>query len=278
LVEAEALAVEALTHAREAGDEWLLINILSFKGEVAQLRGDVEEASALFGESLELMRELNAVETGSNTLASLGHLALQRGDLRRAATFFTEQLSLDLEKGSMWLVSHSLTGIVGVAVALGQMERAARLSGAVEAMVGASGAFLLPVEQAAFKQHVALARSSLGDRAFAAAWQRGQGLSLKQAAVEAEQVATSMDRVLQDPAPVPAGRSAPPTEPHPAGLTDREVEVLRHLSLGLTSAQIADRLVISPATVNTHLRNIYDKLGVSSRSAATRWAVQHGLA
>jgi hypothetical protein len=46
---------------------------------------------------------------------------------------------------------------------------------------------------------------------------------------------------------------------------------------GLTSAQVAGKLVVAPATVNTHLRNIYRKIGVNTRGAAVRWAVEHGL-
>ena len=63
----------------------------------------------------------------------------------------------------------------------------------------------------------------------------------------------------------------------PARLTRREIEVLRLLTIGLTSAQIAGQLLISLATVNTHVASIYTKLGVTSRSAATRYAVEHRL-
>jgi DNA-binding NarL/FixJ family response regulator len=62
---------------------------------------------------------------------------------------------------------------------------------------------------------------------------------------------------------------------YPAGLTAREMEVLRLLAQGLTSAQIAERLVIGQVTVNSHVRSIYSKLGVTSRSAATRYAIEH---
>jgi DNA-binding NarL/FixJ family response regulator len=51
------------------------------------------------------------------------------------------------------------------------------------------------------------------------------------------------------------------------------VEVLRLVAQGLTYAQIAEQLVISPRTVNTHLTSIYSKLQVSSRSGATRYAI-----
>jgi DNA-binding NarL/FixJ family response regulator len=59
---------------------------------------------------------------------------------------------------------------------------------------------------------------------------------------------------------------------YPEGLTECEVEVLRLAAQGLTSARVAERLVISPVTVNTHLRNIYNKMG--STRAARRSALQ----
>jgi DNA-binding NarL/FixJ family response regulator len=64
----------------------------------------------------------------------------------------------------------------------------------------------------------------------------------------------------------------------PAGLTSREVEVLGLVASGMTSAKIAKELFLSPRTVETHLTSIYHKLGVTSRSAATRFALEHNLA
>jgi DNA-binding NarL/FixJ family response regulator len=60
-------------------------------------------------------------------------------------------------------------------------------------------------------------------------------------------------------------------------LTDREVGVLRIVAEGLTNAQVANRLHLSEHTVAAHLRSIFGKIGVSSRSAATRYALEHGL-
>ena len=83
------------------------------------------------------------------------------------------------------------------------------------------------------------------------------------------------------PMPTPAEPpSTPPAKPaitYPDGLTTREVEILRLLAQGLTDAQIAEHLVISPRTVNNHLTSIYSKIQVSSRSAATRYAMEHKL-
>ena len=64
----------------------------------------------------------------------------------------------------------------------------------------------------------------------------------------------------------------------PAGLTAREAEVLRLVAAGKTNRDIAVELVISEHTVARHLQNMFAKLGVSSRSAATAFAFEHGLA
>jgi DNA-binding NarL/FixJ family response regulator len=63
----------------------------------------------------------------------------------------------------------------------------------------------------------------------------------------------------------------------PRGLTRREAEVLRLVAGGRTNREIAAALVISEHTVARHLQNIFAKLGVSSRSAATAFAFEHGL-
>jgi len=62
-----------------------------------------------------------------------------------------------------------------------------------------------------------------------------------------------------------------------AGLSDREVEVLRLLARGLSNRQMAERLFISKQTVGHHIRHIYAKIGVSTRAAATFFAMQHNL-
>jgi HD-GYP domain-containing protein (c-di-GMP phosphodiesterase class II) len=63
----------------------------------------------------------------------------------------------------------------------------------------------------------------------------------------------------------------------PAGLTDRQVEVLRLIAVGLSNRQIAERLVVSPRTAEHHVQDIYLKLGTSSRAAAALFAVEHEL-
>jgi HD-GYP domain-containing protein (c-di-GMP phosphodiesterase class II)/DNA-binding CsgD family transcriptional regulator len=71
--------------------------------------------------------------------------------------------------------------------------------------------------------------------------------------------------------------SGSPRVAFPAGLTEREVDVLRQLAAGLTNKEIACRLYISPKTVGHHLENVYAKAGVTSRAAAVVFAMEHDL-
>jgi DNA-binding CsgD family transcriptional regulator len=77
------------------------------------------------------------------------------------------------------------------------------------------------------------------------------------------------------------GLSPPPSaqthKPLPAGLTNREAEVLRLVAGGASNREVGDRLWISEATVRRHLANIFRKLDVSSRTAASAWAHERGL-
>jgi HD-GYP domain-containing protein (c-di-GMP phosphodiesterase class II) len=74
-----------------------------------------------------------------------------------------------------------------------------------------------------------------------------------------------------------AGQPVGQRRDRPAGLTVREVEVLRLVSRGLSSKEIANRLVISPKTARNHIEHIYTKIGASSRVNASLFAIQHGL-
>jgi HD-GYP domain-containing protein (c-di-GMP phosphodiesterase class II) len=74
-----------------------------------------------------------------------------------------------------------------------------------------------------------------------------------------------------------AGHRRRARSPLPAGLTAREAEVLRLLALGLTTRQVAERLVISAKTADHHVQHIYTKIGVSTRGAAALFAIENGI-
>jgi DNA-binding NarL/FixJ family response regulator len=147
------------------------------------------------------------------------------------------------------------------------------LWGAAEALREAIGAPIPPVYRGAYERAVRAARAQCGEKAFAAAWTQGRTMPL-------EHILATQRPVTMLP-PIPAEPvTAPPVakaSTYPDELTPREVEVLRLVAQGLTDAQVAETLVISPRTVNSHLKAIYGKIGVSSRSAATRYALEHTL-
>ena len=73
-----------------------------------------------------------------------------------------------------------------------------------------------------------------------------------------------------------AGQRVPRIE-RPAGLTEREAEVVRMLARGLQTKQVARELAIATKTADRHIQNAYAKMGVSTRAGATLFAMQHGL-
>jgi DNA-binding CsgD family transcriptional regulator len=95
----------------------------------------------------------------------------------------------------------------------------------------------------------------------------GTALDLGDAAVYAR---TQIDLARREP--TPRTRQA-----RPGGLSRREVEVLRLVADGRTAGEIATQLFISSRTAEHHIQNIYTKIGVSNRAAATRWAVKHDI-
>jgi DNA-binding CsgD family transcriptional regulator len=82
----------------------------------------------------------------------------------------------------------------------------------------------------------------------------------------------AVERVLEA-----AGHQRSARPPLPAGLTAREAQVLRLVSLGLTTRQVADELGISPKTADHHIQHVYTKIGVSTRGAAALYAIEHGI-
>jgi DNA-binding CsgD family transcriptional regulator len=87
---------------------------------------------------------------------------------------------------------------------------------------------------------------------------------------------TAPQEVAALPSPTDGGPPPGPSLP-PVRLSGREVDVLRLVADGLTNAQIAERLFLSPKTVSSHLVTIFGKLGVTCRAGATRFAIEHGL-
>ncbi len=87
-------------------------------------------------------------------------------------------------------------------------------------------------------------------------------------------LAPEVQRRLLDLLPAAA---SPLDGPPPDGLTERELDVLRLIATGLSNAEIAAELVVSEATVKTHVNHLFAKTGVRDRAQAVAYAYRHGL-
>jgi predicted ATPase/class 3 adenylate cyclase/DNA-binding CsgD family transcriptional regulator len=260
-----ALLEESLALCREVGHKVGTVRALSNLGEVFLQQGDAVKARLLLEENVALSREIGFRYHTAYSLSLLGRVTASQGDYAAARAFYEESLAIGKEVGDNLYIAFYLEGLAEVVAVQGDPTWAARLWGAAEALRDAMGAPIPPVYRAEYDHSVAAARAQLGERAFAAAWAEGRTMTLEQA------LAAQGKAMI--PTPMPAG----PASTSPAGLMPREVEVLRMLATGLTDAQIAEHLVLSLHTVHAHLRTIYSKLGVTSRSAATRFAFEHQL-
>lgn len=222
--------------------------------------GTQAAAQAQAAESLDILRAVGDRRTFGKALWSLAEINADLGDAETAATQFEESLTLFIEFGDRWFGGLVLESAAFLAAGAGDAERAVRLLGAADAI---RAALEVPLWAGFRERHdrlLAEARTLLGEDRFAAAWDDGRRLPIG-ATVE-----------------LVAAVGAPPNADAPDGLTPRELEVLAMVAQGLTDAEVAERLVVSLRTVHAHLRSVYRKLDVHTRSAATRYALEHGLA
>jgi predicted ATPase/DNA-binding CsgD family transcriptional regulator len=274
--QAMALMQEGLSIARELGDKRFLAIGLNNLGYRTFLQGDLPRAAALAEEALPIARELGHTPGLGATLDTLARIAHAQGNLEQAEALHLESFSLALEEGYVIWAGYRLIGLARVAEAKGQPARAARLLGSAQALIDVNE-HMAPVESAAYERDVARLRARLGEESFAAVWKEGLSMTPQQALGTPERAASS-EPVPSVPKSLSIGKLLPAQRlAYPAGLTAREMEVLRLLAQGMTSQQIAERLILSLHTVNAHVRSIYTKLELNSRSALTRYAIEQHL-
>jgi predicted ATPase/DNA-binding CsgD family transcriptional regulator/Tfp pilus assembly protein PilF len=263
---AKEIYKEGIALCREVDYTYRLPDFLYSLGYMLLLEGDYERATTLNEEAATLFRERGYKGNLQYALDNLGWAALLQGDHERARVYYEKSLVLCKELGDKMIASESLEGLTCISAAEGEAERAARLFGAGEALREAVGYPHTPEEDAWREPYLDTTRSQLGEAAWEGALAQGQAMELEEA----------IEYALSEGSPsVP---TSSPTPERPGGLTSREVEVLGLVATGMTNAQVAKELFLSPRTVETHLTSIYHKLGVSSRAAAMRFALEHGLA
>jgi predicted ATPase/DNA-binding CsgD family transcriptional regulator len=266
-----SLIEKCLVLFRELGDKEAIAFSFYVSGQVALSQGDAAAARSLAEESVVLYKELGYRQGMTWSLSALASVVAVQGDHVAARALYEESLAVARKIGDKWAIASSLKGLAGVVATQGEPAWAAQLWGAAEALREVMGAPIPPVYRADYERAVAAARAQLGEKAFAAAWAQGRSMTPEQA------LATQTPKVESISRGASSAPSAKLPTTYPDGLSARELEVLRLLATGLTDAQIAEQLVLSLHTIHAHLRTIYSKLGVTSRSAATRYAFEHQL-
>jgi predicted ATPase/DNA-binding CsgD family transcriptional regulator len=274
---ATALCEQSLALSRELGDLRGIASWLANLAIVTLARGDARRATDLCDESLAIRKALGYKGGCAHTLAILGRIALTQGLYERATVCYQESLTLRQETGEKEGIATALEGLAAVTGMQGQPVNAVRLYGAASSLRTLLGAPLTPIDRPAYQHIVAALRAQLDEPTFLHAWAVGQAMTLEEAIAEAVQV-KAQAHISPPTAPAPVETpSISRARGNPFGLTAREIEVLRLVTQGLTTTQIAEQLTISPRTADAHLRSIYRKLEVTSRAAATRSAIEHKL-
>ncbi len=313
--QAASLFEQSLALWRELGDDYDAGVVLTNLSFLALFEHDYERAILRGEESVAVYRVLGSAFGVVTASVNLGLALLHRGVYDRSVAIFTENLAhaealgtrrhiallhiylglatvlqgkhagaiphyregmiASQELGNPLRISQSLVGLAAIAVAGGQTKRAVLLNSAANALISAKHLKWTPAERALHERTQAIARERLGEAAFAEAWAQGQAMT------QVQSIAYALEEPVPPPSPTPAELPidiiSEPIE-HPIGeLTGREVEVLRLVATGRTNKEIAERIVVSPRTVKNHLYSIFNKLNVTTRSAATRYAIEHRL-
>ncbi len=282
--QAQACYEEALALARTNEDALAIFTALGGLGGLACAEQRWDEATARFTEALNVARAAGRRQYAAAFLVQLGEVALWQGQAPRAAVLLGEALAVARESNwatgwRPWDVIVALDLLAVACVQRGQQERGARLLGAATQMWETLRQPYAAMEQLRRETLVAPIRAAARAEPWAAAFAAGQRLTpqeiFAEALVDASALAGGEGRSSADEDAPVADRGA--VRVGAEHLTRRELDVLRLLAEGLTDAQIARQLVVSPRTVNHHVASLYSKLEVTSRAAATRFALERSL-
>jgi predicted ATPase/DNA-binding CsgD family transcriptional regulator len=268
---ARQLAEQSLAHFQELGNLLYGHLPLGLLGLIHLEHGELNVARPLLEEGFTIAKQKGGVTEAVHFALGLARLSVWQGDSAAARCLYREGLTLLLEfnvykEG----IAASMEGLAALESGQGMPRHAVRLWGAAHALREAICAPIYPVYHASNEQALALAHTQLGEQGFHDEWAKGRALTPEQA------LAPQESNIPQGP-PLHQSSLVQPPSRALVGLTRREREVLRLLTEGLTNPQIAERLVVSLPTVSTHVASIFNKLGVTSRSAATRYAVEQHL-
>ncbi|MFN8526813.1 MAG: LuxR C-terminal-related transcriptional regulator [Chloroflexota bacterium] len=255
--------------------------------------GDPERATRLVEEALAISEDLGDKGGIAEAYKDLAHIARVAGDPERGLAMLRVSLPLHRALGERWLIALSLHDLAGVMTLRGVrspamptanrtarasarecLVAAARLFAAAEALRNTCGVVLPVPIQRAHERDIAVLRDQLGSDGLSIASAEGQAMSYHDAIEYALKIAAPAEPEPGTNEPASARQTAVEAR---SVLTNRERAVARLLARGHTNRRIAEELILSERTVDTHVHNILGKLELTSRAQVAVWAVENGL-
>lgn len=261
LSQARLYLQEALGHARQFNDKFSVAYILVVMGEIEREERHFELAIPYYEEAITIEKELGRPAERMIAAANLAFVYCHLGRYDQARTIFLEYLEFSLQSDHRKVqIPTCLVGLATIAIADGEAALAAKVLGAIEHTK--EPLLFFATDRSDYERTLAAAKALLGHSQYGKLFEEGRILGESQVA-----------QLFLDP----QTKESTGKIGLPSNLTKREIEILSLVAQGLTDAQIAERLVLSPRTVNAHLTSVYRKLDVNSRAAATRFAIEKGL-
>jgi non-specific serine/threonine protein kinase len=246
-------AAESLLRCLACGDAQGAAWCYSVLGAAAFSLNEYTEASSDFLECANQFESLGSPFGECHARVDLALALRHEGNLPGALNCYRSALRSQRDYRFTTESADILDGLAAIAAAVSHFDLAARLCGTASGWRETYQQESWSPMPNDFHKSAASVRRRLGERAWFEAYEAGRKLNSEQAMRLAEEAVSALEGELQR-------RSS--------GLTSREIDVLQLVADGLSNAEIAERLVLSERTVHAHLRSIFDKLGVNSRTAA----------
>jgi predicted ATPase/DNA-binding CsgD family transcriptional regulator len=272
-----ALAEEGVALRRRLGRPEGLSHALEALFFALMCNDKAEAAHTALEEGFQIDQATNSQESLLWDLTGFIYIAARQGNYEEAYRAFDDSLPLAEELGDQGAIATGVYGMAAVLAAQGQARKAARFLGTAE-RIAEVGEFKIEIPGWEWTERtIAAAKARLGETSWVQEYQAGNAFvpdGNDTWAVDALHAIRKFLDQQEEPTESVSKRSDANLS---AGLTARELEILKLVAQGLTDHQIAETLVLSPRTVNAHLTSIYRKLDVNSRAAATRFAMEKGL-